>query len=307
MVVPLQFGRAEPFSEGLAGVRLNGKVAYIDELGRVVLRLDKAVDARAFSDGLAEVSDGNLWGYIDRSGTFVIKPQFRWTMPFSEGIASVCKSVDSDWYTIDRTGRPLSITPPDEDPRGIAEFSEGLSVCALNNGLFGYIDHAGRWVINPTFAWSGDFSEGLAIARQKGKWAKWGYIDREGKWAIGPQFLEAGSFSEGLAAVKVFSFSYPPVKWGFIDRQGHLAIPPAYDGVAPFCGGLAAVGRRRKVGFIDRTGQIVIPLQFDRGGHFSGPLASIVYSDKAGKMHNAYINRRGQIVWASPNIFHFID
>jgi hypothetical protein len=191
---------------------LNGKVAYIDDLGGVVLYLDKAVAARAFSNGLAEVSDGNLWGHIDRSGTFVIKPQFRWTSPFSEGIASVRRSVDSDWHTIDKTGRPLSITPLDEGLRGFAEFSEGLSVCALNNGLFGYIDYAGRWVINPTFAWSENFSEGLAYARKRGKWAKWGYIDWEGKWAIWPQFLGAGSFSEGLAAVNVFSFSFPPFK-----------------------------------------------------------------------------------------------
>jgi hypothetical protein len=307
MVVPLQFSRAETFSEGLALVELNGKVAYIDDSGRVAVCLEKAVAARAFSDGLAEVRDGRLWGYIDRSGTFVIKPQFQWTFPFTEGVASVRKSVDSEYYPIDKTGKPLSITPPDADCHGFVIFREGLSECAAGNGLWGYFDHGGRWVISPTFSWAGDFSEGLAYARPPGKRTKWGYIDRKGKWAIRPQFLGAGCFSEGLAAVRVFTFSFPPFKWGFIDRQGHLAIPATYDGVTPFCGGLAFVEKRRKVGFIDRTGQIVVPLQLDAGGYFSGPLAPVVYSDKSGKKHNAYINKKGQIVWVSPNVVHFID
>jgi hypothetical protein len=303
MVVPLQFDGAEEFSEGLALVRLNGKVAYIDESGTVALRLDKAVDARAFSDGMAEVSEGNLWGYIDRSGTFVINPQFRWTSPFVEGIASVGKGVN-DWFTIDKTGRPLSITPPDENPPETVEFREGLSICTLTNGLSGYIDHAGRWIIKPTFSGAGHFSEGLAPARPGGKRTKWGYIDKAGEWAIRPQFLQAGPFSEGLAPVRVFTFSFPPFKWGFIDKQGRLVIPPTYDGVAGFCDGSAFVEKEWRVGAIDRTGQIVIPLQFNVGApyRFWGPLAPVIYSDRNRKMHRAYVNKQGQVVWASPNV-----
>ncbi len=301
MVVPLQFSRAEPFSEGLAPVVLNGKAAYIDELGRVAIFLDNAVYGRQFSDGLAEVKVGNLWGYIDRTGTFAIKPRFRHTNPFREGLASVSDSTHSGLYTIDKSGKAVSIAPPGMDGPDFAEFSEGLNATMPSNCLFGYADRAGRWVINPTFDWAGNFSEGLAYARLPAKRAKWGYIDHKGRWAIKPQFLGVGSFSEGLAAVRVFTFSFPPSKWGFIDRQGRMVIPPAYDGVLSFCGGLCAVQKGSKMGFIDRTGQIVIPFQFNAGGYFAGPLASVIYNDKAGD-HPAYINRKGEMVWASPDV-----
>lgn len=302
MVVPLQFSSAEPFSEGLARVELNGKVAYIDDLGRVAVLLEGADYGRAFSDGLAEVLVGKLWGFIDRSGTFVIKPQFEWTEPFVEGIALVRKSADSEYYPVDKTGKPLSITPPDADCRGFVNFREGLSECAALNGLSGYFDHGGHWVINPTFSAAGEFSEGLAYARPPAKWAKCGYIDREGKWAIKPQFLGVSYFSEGLAAVRVFTLTLPPFKWGFIDRHGHMVIPPVYDGAMSFCGGFCAVQKGTKVGYIDRTGQIVIPFQFSGGGYFAGPLAPVIYTDKAGKDHPAYINRKGRIIWVSPNV-----
>ena len=302
MVVPLQFSRAEPFSEGLAPVTLNGKAAYIDEVGRVAILLNNADYGRQFSDGMAEVEVGNLWGYIDRSGAFVIKPQFEWTRPFNEGIAYARKSAHSENYPIDKTGKPVSISPPDADCEFVV-FREGLNECRAVNGLSGYVDHGGRWVIKPTFdREAGRFSEGLAYARLPAKRANWGYIDPEGNWAIKPQFLGVASFSEGLAAVRVFTFSFPPFKWGFIDRQGRMVIPPIYDEVASFCGGFCAVQKGTKVGFIDKTGQIVIPFGCYGGGYFAGPLASVIYTDKDGKAHPAYINRKGEMIWVSPNI-----
>lgn len=43
----------------------------------------------SFSEGLAAVFIGCRWGYIDRTGSFVIKPQFRFASEFSEGLAAV--------------------------------------------------------------------------------------------------------------------------------------------------------------------------------------------------------------------------
>ena len=45
-----------------------------------------------------------------------------------------------------------------------------------------------------------EFSEGLAAARKNGLY---GYIDTAGQWVIAPQFQEAEPFSEGTAAVCV--------------------------------------------------------------------------------------------------------
>jgi hypothetical protein len=47
------------------------------------------------------------------------------------------------------------------------------------SGKNGYIDKAGKVVIEPRFDVVGEFSEGLAVVSIGGKW---GYIDKTGKY-----------------------------------------------------------------------------------------------------------------------------
>src|SRR5262249_36748900 len=89
---------------------------------------------------------------------------------------------------------------------------------AARDGKYGFIDRKGNFVIAPTFASAGYFSEGLAPVEVEGRLlvssgeggqftgserGKWGYIDRTGKLKIPPQFGSANAFSEGLALVTV--------------------------------------------------------------------------------------------------------
>jgi len=305
VVVPPQFDDVGKFSEGLCPVRSRGETAYIDESGKIALRVEKPIYAENFSDGLAEAETAKaLWGYIDRSGNFAIPAQFQRVTPFTEGVASVGKNLGEDWYTIDKKGTRLTITPPDAEFPGLVEFSEGLGECTLKTGLVGYIDLAGHWVIPPTFNLAGNFSEGLAYAKPLGKRARWGYINRQGRWEIEPRFLEAGPFSEGLAAVRVLSFSIPPSRVGFIDRSGRMIIAPVFHHAQPFCGGLAAVESGGKMGYVDKTGRIAVPLKFHLGRDFAGPLAYVNTIDNNGRYHPAYINKKGEVVWASPDVVH---
>jgi KWG protein len=59
----------------------------------------------------------------------------------------------------------------------------------------------------------GDFSQGIAPAKQKGKW---GFIDTKGKVVIPFQYVKADSFSEGLAAVATADTN----KYGYINTKG---------------------------------------------------------------------------------------
>ena len=86
MVINPEYGKAEPFSEGLAAVALNGKWGYIDKNGRFVIK-PRFSEAQTFSEGLAFVkvggSDANAvrdvsgfdaegkWGYIDKAGSYI--------------------------------------------------------------------------------------------------------------------------------------------------------------------------------------------------------------------------------------------
>ena len=63
--IPFDFDGASYFSEGLAPVVKNGKVAFIDESGSVVIPFEYGVDEMtelpgSFSDGLAVVRKGKV-------------------------------------------------------------------------------------------------------------------------------------------------------------------------------------------------------------------------------------------------------
>jgi hypothetical protein len=98
-------------------------------------------------------------------------------------------------------------------------FSDGLA-CVCKEGLFGYIDTRGEWVIRPRFQYANDFSEGLAGVPlgEKG----WGFIDRTGKEVIPAKFgWVYKGFRHGIAEV-VFDR-----KGGYIDTKGEWVWKPS--------------------------------------------------------------------------------
>jgi hypothetical protein len=108
--VPLQFEEAEPFSEGLARVRKNGKVGFINKNGVVVIQL-KFATAQDFSEGLAVVVDDyNEYSFINTEGKRAIAGQFDGASSFVMGLAHVRIGVNYDsakWSYIDKTGKAV--------------------------------------------------------------------------------------------------------------------------------------------------------------------------------------------------------
>src|SRR5258708_1285163 len=128
-------------------------------------------------------------------------------------------------------------------------------------GPWGYVDKAGKVVIEPQFVSARGFAEGLAAvsinAYEFDGAAGCGYINTKGEFVIPPQFDWANDFSQGLAPVRIRG------KWGFIDKSGHTVIKLQFDEALPFADGLAAVRVLDKWGFIDKAGRLVIKPQFD--------------------------------------------
>ncbi|MEQ2006871.1 MAG: WG repeat-containing protein [Limisphaerales bacterium] len=102
------------------------------------------------------------------------------------------------------------------------------------SGRYGYINHAGKMVIQPQFKNAGEFSEGLAVIEAEA--GRSGYISTSGKVVIRPQFTIAGSFSEGLADVMADG------RWHYIRRNGTRAFKGDFDSAGPFVRGVARVG-----------------------------------------------------------------
>jgi hypothetical protein len=102
---------------GLASVSFGGWFYLFDRKGRSapVMTLDNW--AEGFSDGLARSERGGKIGYIDRTLRLVIPARYDGALPFSHGVAAVCRGCTVDrsdehwsyeggqWFCIDRGGR----------------------------------------------------------------------------------------------------------------------------------------------------------------------------------------------------------
>lgn len=125
IAIPLQFGEAYDFSEGLARVVVDGRFGFVNKAGKIVIepQFGAALD---FTEGLAPVTGSyGKWGYTDKSGKMVIATQFKLAKNFSEGLAPV---------EIERTGGRV------HNRTG----SRSLS-------LWGYIDQTGKFIWKPTY------------------------------------------------------------------------------------------------------------------------------------------------------------
>lgn len=97
----------------------------------------------------------------------------------------------------------------------LAKLALQLSVSSLKlvkiGDKYGYVDQAGKLVIQVQFDIARDFSEGWAAVNIGGRESlfgggsggKWGYIDKSGSWVIKPMFNMAYSFRNGRAKVEI--------------------------------------------------------------------------------------------------------
>ncbi|MFF0826545.1 WG repeat-containing protein [Brevibacillus sp. NPDC003359] len=88
-VIKPQFEQANKFVNGIAKVMINGKVAYINEKGKVLFKTGYTEAGDFQSNGLAPALLNGKWGFINKKGAWVIKPQFAWVRSISPAGFSV--------------------------------------------------------------------------------------------------------------------------------------------------------------------------------------------------------------------------
>ena len=289
-----------------------GKVGYIDNQGRIVVapKFDEWVSGE-FHNGLlvTGVADGP---YIDPTGKKLLDTGFYRNWDFSEGLAvAMRKYTDKKWGYIDSRGNfaiPPQFNTSLEDY--VWPFSGGFARIKVK-GLYGFIEHTGKFAVLPTLLNADNFSDGMVRVvldgpcfvpgsggcdigevvppniGKKGELppsCKFTFIDNSGRVISEARFDGAKTFSEGLAPVKVGSL------WGYINRDGAMAISPQFDDAMSFSDGVAAVRQSGFYGYIDKSGVLVIPAQFKQASDFheglayvGGPEAGYSYIDHKGK------------------------
>ena len=169
-------------------------------------------------------------------------------------------------------------------------FADGAKLFPIYvDGKGGYIDAAGKVVIEPRFDQVRDFHDGLAGVALD--W-KWGLIDSTGNFKIKPSFDHVKSPSENRSLV------WQDRKCGFIDITGNTIVPTIFEKCDSFSEGLARVRLSGKWQYIDTNGKIQLATDFEYAGDFHEGFAVVgkEFNDKDFRV--SYIDRTGKLTAA---------
>jgi hypothetical protein len=191
---------------------------------------------------------------------------------FEEGLAafSVIDTSGEKWGFVNTAGKAV-INP---QFKNTGRFSQGKCAVENNEGKWGFIDNSGKLVINHQFTRTGErFMQNKAVVYLE---EKAGVIDDAGKFVINPQFSKMINDGENYLIEQ-------DGKWGWCDKEGKIIINPQFGEAFPFTGKkLAAVQSGKSWGYIDEEGKIVVNPQFDFALPFNGKSALVVNSGKVG-------------------------
>jgi hypothetical protein len=141
--------------------------------------------------------------------------------------------------------------------RSVGAFVKDLAPARVD-GLYGYIDTLGNFVIPEGFDYAAPFSEDLAVVVQGERQS---VIQRDGKHCFSSFFAQMGSFKLGRAVVISKSG-----KKGLIDTHGKLVIDTSFESIFPSEFGQYVVELSVKdpehyqYGIFNRLGKAIVPL-----------------------------------------------
>jgi len=284
-ITDIKYDEIEPFNDGLAKVKKNRFVDYIDEQGKELIGTNKYIGGTDFYNGYAYVRKPNN---VDPISIY-----------------------DYKWLRIDKMGTEIELTNTYE---GIGNFSEGL-VAAIKtpevpyNYLVGYINEKEEVVIDFKFPINGNaenimnersFFNGVAYVKDgEGSY----FIDKNGEkvldcgeWTGLNSRLNNGLVNMGQVVMSKQGKIYKAAasdywndglravqnndnKYGFVNEDGYEVIKCQYDYTNGFYNGYAVVKKNGKYGYIDTNGNEVIPCVYNDAENFSENIG-LMYKDR---------------------------
>ncbi|HSC52118.1 MAG TPA: WG repeat-containing protein [Phnomibacter sp.] len=150
---------------GVAKVKKDGKIGYVDIKGNIVIPL-QFDEGMTFNEGYVAVRKGQNWAYIDSVGKFITEFVYEDAMGFSEGLAPVKKA--SGWGFINVSGKeaiPFVYT-------NARQFSEGLAAVSTSpKDFWGFINKKGEIIISCNLDFADSFTkDGEARVSKRGQW-----------------------------------------------------------------------------------------------------------------------------------------
>lgn len=227
---------------------------------------------------------GRTFGYVDKTGSVVIKPQFQFAQPFSEGLAAVSTGArnEAKWGFIDRTGA-FRIPAKFES---VGPFrSNGLAIFSLDREV-GLMDKNGKEIVKPQYSYLYPLGENYIAGTNRNKV---GIINPQGQWILPPDYFSISKIEseQPSAAYDLISGYYNSQAdentkflkvckkdlFGIVSADGVIVIPAKYDEIVSFNNGVAGVKIDGKIGFVDTKGNIIISPTYDDATQFADLIA----------------------------------
>ncbi len=178
---------------------------------------------------------------------------------------------------------------------------DGVTLVVTADGLYGYLDTDGEWLIEPRYTYSEPFKNGYAVAKIDGEM---GIIDEKGDWIIQPDYTDIiyGGYDAFFATkaegdiYELFDLNNNRLTdlkfdksdcyyfdgelcrkrdldtglYGFVNTSGEYVIQPHYEKADNFCNGYAVVKEKASgnFGYIDKNGKIISDYKFEEAYDF---------------------------------------
>lgn len=265
----------------IAGVKTGNsmKVGFIDPQGQWVIE-PKYEQAEPFSQGMAAVKENGKWGYISPAGAYVIEPQFDRAFSFRNNRAPVYESSQSKVkeYFINPKGEKVFEIQTGENGWYGDFVEDRLLVC--KEGKYGFLDPEGNEAVPFIYDEAYDFNQGLALVYKD---EKYGCVDKNGKEIVPVTYEAVLPINEDRIIAYTMSEKYtengPKTRSNVLDGTGELLFE--FDGViCAFENGIALFylqdgsffGENRPTnGYITKDGKILLKSKnFSTYGFWAG-------------------------------------
>lgn len=300
LVIPAQYEEAEPFSEGLAVVKLAGKYGVIDKKGQEILPI-KYKSISKYACGLMWLGTEEGFVLINQEGKRILGDSYKESFSYtcSENRIPVERDKKVAFFDVDGGAitdhlynsayrfyhghAPVLRLDPDAGPRG-----------------WGVINRAGELVVEHQYRKLFPFQYGFGVASiiDDNQLERWGVIDTTGKVVIPFQYGRiSGTGAEGLFVAQKYGMreaerGYLNNECYILDQKGNVLASTPFKLWDDFSEGLVvAENKDEKYGFANAKGELVIPFQYEWACAFSEGLAWVKENGKYG-----FINKENKFV-----------
>ena len=231
---------------------------YYKETGEIMLEITNGTTCHNFVNGLAFIQESGSYGewdenymvgrYVDTTGVSVIE-HFE-TPTYSQNLGGNRASLPV--FGLGGSWESFYFSDP------------GTAVMRSSDGLLGYVDRTGNWVIQPKFDKAGSFNEfGIAIVAttDDSGVTRYGLIDKTGAYVLTPRHQVIGTFYTDVAV-----YLGADGKIGFIGTDGKPAFDNQYawsSAISFLEDGYSRVKNKEgRWGIINKLGYLIIDFKY---------------------------------------------